>query len=215
MTNYINNIIQNIKIYTYNYLHKDDNYYYNYNNANDTFNYNEDVIIDDKQHRINVLLFIKQLKNVYYKYTNKEKFNIELYNTFIDDKNFDGGITGFDDDDDIRIFDNYVIEYIKNRNNVITFLQCKNKNIILKEDLKLLNDVKKFPDIKTVLFVIDMSEKELFNYCYSIIQNINNIFLLKDIIFSIIINYDGQYIRTNIKSMKKTNHPYLILERLL
>ncbi|WP_396189547.1 hypothetical protein, partial [Flavobacterium sp.] len=103
------------------------------------------VLIDDKQLRIDTLLFVRQFKNTYYKYTNKEKFNVELYNTFIDDKNFDGGLTAFDDDDEgnsVRIFDKYILEYIKNRNDVITYLQCKNKDVVVRTNLEQLGDFK-------------------------------------------------------------------------
>jgi hypothetical protein len=178
----------------------------------------QQVIFDDKQLRIDTLLFVRQFKNTYYKYTNKEKFNEELYNSFVDDKNFDGGQTAFDDDDQtIRIFDKYILEYIKNRNDVITFLQCKNKDVIFNLKLEQLNDLKYKNNKIDIIFAIDMPEKDLFNYCYNIIQKTGNISIIKGIVFSIILKYDNEYIRIKLNAFTKQmkNHHYLLLERFL
>lgn len=182
------------------------NYYDDLNKSS-----NNKILFDDKQVRINTLLYIKQVKNTYYKYTNKELFNKELYDTFIQDENFDGGLTAFDDEDDVRIFDKYILEYIKKRNSIITYMQCKNKSIELKTSL---HDMK---EKRSILFVLDMNEKELFKYCYDFIQESDNVHILQEIIFSFIIKYDGKFVRTCVNKVKNgnVNHPYLILERLL
>jgi|694.fasta_scaffold00020_31 hypothetical protein len=220
MFRYIKHALEDAKIYTYNYFYSDSktNKVYPKIMSDDEENDKQDVIIDDKQLRIDTLLFVRQFKNTYYKYTNKEKFNQELYNSFVDDKNFDGGQTAFDDDDqDVRIFDKYVLEYIKNRSDVITFLQCKNKDIVMKLKLEQLNDLHKKQDDFDIIFAIDMAEKDLFHYCYTIIQKTGKVYMIKAIVFSLILKYDGQYVRIKLNSFtkQKNNHPYLILERFL
>lgn len=214
--NYVNNIIKSVKIYAWNYMNADDNsckISTNFSNKlyYENFDKNNNVLIDDKAMRINTLLYIKQVKNTYYKYTKKELFNQELYNTFIRDENFDGGLTAFDDDDDVPIFDKYILDYIKNRNNTITYIQCKNKNI------KFVTNLEELTERDSVLFIIDMNDKDLFQYCYEFIQKTDNINMLKDIIFSIIIKYNGKYIKTNISNVKNSNkkHHFIILESLL
>lgn len=176
--------------------------------------------IDDKQLRIDTLLFIRQFKNTYYKYTNKQKFNPELYNSFTNDENFDGGMTGFDDDDEgqnVRIFDKYILEYIKNRSDVITYLQCKNKDVVIKLSLEQLKDIECEGKTMDILFAIDMPEKDLFNYCYSIIQKNGSISMIKHIVFSMIVRFQKEYIRIRLNALSKNkqSHPYLILERFL
>ena len=143
---------------------------------------------------------------------------MELYNSFIDDKNFDGGITAFDDDDqDTRIFDKYVLEDIKHRSEVITFLQCRNKDVIIKHKLEQLNDIQHSGSNMDIVFAIDMTENDLFTYCYSIIQRNGKISMIKNIVFGLILKYQGEYIRINLSAFtkNKNNHPYLILERFL
>lgn len=221
MFRYFSKLYDDAKIYTYNYFHEemppkkyqtlqatDDDKIETIHNAN----------IDDKQLRIDILLFVRQFKNTYYKYTNKDKFNPELYNSFVDDKHFDGGLTAFDDDDNIRIFDKYILEYIKNRNDVMTYLQCKNKNIELQTKLENLKDIKCSNNENIdVIFTIDMNEKDLFNYCHSILHKSGNIAMIKNIVFSIIIKYNGEHIRMKLGAFNKnkSNHPYLILERFI
>jgi hypothetical protein len=217
MLKYFDRLLENVKISAYNYF---------YSEQNDgepcarmihkTFENN----IDDKQLRIDTLLFVRQYKNTYYKYTNTEKFNHELYNTYVDDKHFDGGDSGYDDDDEIRIFDRYILEYIKNRNDVVTFLLCKNKEVVFKtklEDMVDVFDEKTKSNTIDILFTIDMNEKDLFNYCHSIISKNSEIAAIKTIVFSFICKYKGDYIRTKLSAFTsdKKNHPYLILESFL
>lgn len=220
MFRYFSNIFDNFRRYTYNMYHgneESNKLYSNLQFPDDEIKTKNDNI-DQKQLRIDVLLFVRQFKNTYYKYTNKDKFNAALYNSFIDDDNFDGGLTGFDDDDhEVRIFDKYILEYIKNRSEVLTYLQCKNKDIVLKDSLQKLDNLIIGNDKMDIIFAIDMNEKELFDYCYSIVANNGSMTTVKNIIFSMIVKYDGQYIRMKLGafSKNKNTHPYLILERFM
>jgi hypothetical protein len=224
MFRYFGKLYDDAKIYTYNYFHQDQatvstkTYQTLQSEDNDKIDCLSNSV-DDKQLRIDILLFVRQFKNTYYKYSNKYKFNPELYNSFVDDKHFDGGLTAFDDDDcNIRIFDKYILEYIKNRNDVMTYLQCKNINIELQTKLDDLKDIKCSNNENIdVIFTIDMNEKDLFNYCNSIINKNGNISMIKNIVFSIIIKYNGEYIRIKLGAFNKNknNHPYLILERFI
>jgi hypothetical protein len=218
MLKYFDKLLVNVKISAYNYF---------YSEQNDDGEPRARIIhktfentIDDKQLRIDTLLFVRQYKNTYYKYTNKDNFNHELYNTFLDDKHFDGGNSGYDDDDEVRIFDRYILEYIKNRNDIVTFLLCKNKEVILKtklEDLVDVFDEKNKSNKIDILFTIDMNEKELFSYCHSIVCKNYEIAAIKHIVFSFICKYKGEYVRTKLNAFTsdKKNHPYLILESFL
>jgi hypothetical protein len=225
MLRYIQHIIDDMNIYINNVICPDKKYPRNSIDLYESSACNvcNNVLIDDKQLRIDTLLFVRQFKNTYYKYTNKDKFNIDLYNSFIDDKNFDGGLTAFDDDDyaneenKVRIFDKYIFEYIKNRNDVITYLQCKNKDVVVRSNLEQLGDFKN--GRYDIVFAIDISEKELFNYCYTILQeSSSDVGMIRNIIFSMIFKYEGKYKRIKLSSMmtrQKDTHPYIILERLL
>jgi hypothetical protein len=219
MFKYFYKLYDDIKVYTYNYLNGNENIQsYPKLLMEDEEDFKVCNNIDDKQLRIDILLFVRQFKNTYYKYTNKEKFNPELYNSFVDDKNFDGGLTAFDDDDgDTRIFDKYILEYIKNRGDVLTYLQCKKKNVILKFKLEQLNHVVQYKEDVDIIFAIDMGEKDLFNYCYSIIAKTGNVSVIKNIVFSIILKYNDEFIRIKLSAFNrnKNSHPYLILERFI
>jgi len=182
---------------------------------NDRVNLNPNI--DEKQLRIDILLYIKQVKNTYYKYTNNPKFNQELYNSFGNDENFDGGDTAFDDDDNMRIFDKYVIDYIKHRNEIITYLQCKNKHVISNKKLTDLEDIRTLENTIDILFVIDMSDKDIFDYCYSLVKNRQNCATTKSILFSMVFKMNNEFVRIKLNSYKNTTkaHPYLIIENAL
>jgi hypothetical protein len=216
MFQYFSKLYESARIYAYNYLNDTTDAVKKYPPLQSDESH--EIRVDDKQLRLDTLLYIKQFKNTYYKYTNKAKFNPELYNTFIKDDQFDGGVTAFDDDDEnVRIFDKYILEYIKNRNDMITYLQCKNKDISLKIRLEDLTDMSTSVSDLDVLFVMDMSEKDMFTYCYSILQANGNILMVKNIIFSMILKYKGEYIRMKLSAFNKNKnmHPYVILEGLL
>lgn len=184
-------------------------YIYNYfnNNYKPITKYPEleelDNNIDNKQLRINILLFIRQYKNAYYKYTNKNKFNEELYDLFVNDENFDDKITAYDDEDEnIRIFDKYIFEYIKDRDDIMRYLQSNNKIVNLKSNLEEFNDIIFSKNNIDILFILDMSEKDIFTYCYNLLHNHQEISYIKDILFSIIFKYDNQIIRLKVDSLK-------------
>ena len=166
-----------------------------------------------KNIRINILLFIKQCKNTYYKYTNRENFNAELYKSFIDEDNFDGGETGFDDEDNVRIFDKYILDYIKSRNEILTYFQCKNIKVNLKSKISELRDIKFSQEEKDILFVIDMTDKDIFKYCYDAKKNIRDTNVTKGIILSMLFKLGEEYINIKLYTYKHPqHHPQMILE---
>jgi len=222
MSKYLEEIYKYIKITNHNYWHKNDN-------DNDKIYKNLEIDdtsliksarplqIDNKELRLNILLYIKQYKNIYYKYTNKDKFNSDLYNSYINDDSFDDSLTAYDDDDsNIRIFDKYIIKYIKKRNDIITYLQCKNKNVILHtvlDNLKNINNGETFD----ILFIIDMPERDILSYCLNILNNSGDMGLLKTIIFSMILNINNNNTRIKIESDSKDTieHPFVVLENYI
>jgi hypothetical protein len=177
---------------------------------------NDDVVISPeelKKLRINIILYIKQCKNTYFKYTNKEIFNKELYDSFIDNEHFDGGNTAFDDEDNIRIFDKYILEYIKSRNEIITYLQCKNKIVNLRTKLDDLRDFRSSDVEKDILFVIDMSDKDIFNFCYDAKKDIRDNNVTKSIVLSMVFKLGTEYVKIKLDSSKnKEYHPHMMLE---
>ena len=221
MFKYFGKLVEDAKIYIYNISHENPkpstHIYRNYDE------YSNEITplcnLDEKQLKIDVLLFVRQYKNTYYKYTNKSKYNEELYNSFINERNFDGGTTAFDDDDEVRIFDRYILEYIKNRNDIMTYLQCKNRDINIKQRLQDLFDVNQLTKNTPldILFVIDLSEKDLFTYCYHIVHKTGNISDIKNIVFSLVYNFKNEYIRIKLCKLTKdrSNHPYIVLENFL
>ena len=216
MYKYLKDIFQNIQVYSYNYFHnKPQN---NYPNKSIELNYDIAYRDDEKQLKIDTLLTIKHYKNLYYKYTDKTKFNHELYNNYISNDNFDEGETAYDDDDkNIKIFDKYILQYIKNRNDLISHLQGLNKEIIIKTSLdNIFNYKKKCNEIDAV-FVIDMNEKDLFLYIYSFVKEQKTLTIIQNIIFSLIIKYQNQFIKIKIDNFPKNkeNHPYIILDAIL
>jgi hypothetical protein len=175
---------------------------------------NEDVDISPdelKKLRVNTLLYIKQCKNTYYKYVCKEKFNEKLYESFIDDDHFDGGITGIDEDDDVRIFDKYILEYIKCRNDLQTYLLCKNKKINAKSSMSELVDFRSSGDEKDILFVIDMSDREIFDYCCNTKKNMKNSNIVKNMILSMILKYNNEFVNIKLNLTKTNKQHYRIL----
>jgi len=214
MFKYCNSLYLNLKIYAHNLIHKSDSTDYP---KTELFEKEEISLTSEeiKLLRLNTLLYIKQCKNTFFKYTNTEKFNSELYQSFFNDDNFDGGDTGIDDDDNIRIFDKYILDYIKNRNNIITYLQCKNQEINI---VSKLTDLKDFThsDVRDILFVIDMSDKDIFNYCLESKKNIKDCNVIKNIILSLIFKFNGEFINIKLNSSKSSHyHPHILLESSL
>lgn len=204
------NILQNFKVcgnHLWGYINPRSSYRYDHEMCYDVFNNRPS---NDKQRRIDTLLYIRQVKNTYYKYTNNRLFDPNIYNIFIGDDNFDGGDTAFDDDNETRIFDAYVIEYIKNRGAVMCYMSENHSDTPFVDKMEALDE-------KSVMFVMDMKDKDLFLYCYDIIESSYNTYKLKDIIFGLLFKRNGSYIRTNIGSFEvgKNNHAYVIMESLL
>lgn len=224
MFRYFSKLLDDTKIYLYNISQTDNNstsHHKQYRNYDEYSNEITVQNIDDKQLKIDVLLFVRQYKNTYYKYTNKSKFNEELYNSFVNDsdKYFDGGMTAYDDDDEIPIFDRYILEYIKNRNDVMTFLQCHRREIVIKQRLCDLYDVCHIQKDKPmdILFAIDLAEKELFTLCYEVVLKSAKISDIKNVVFSFIYKFKNDYIRIKLCKLTKdkSNHPYIVLENFL
>mgnify|MGYP001062176149 CR=1 FL=1 len=214
MFKYCNSLYLNLKIYAHNLIHKTDSFNYP---KTELFEKDEISLTSEeiKLLRLNTLLYIKQCKNTFFKYTNIEKFNSELYNSFFNDDNFDGGDTGIDDDDNIRIFDKYILDYIKNRNDIMTYLQCKNQKINI---VSKLSDLKDFThsEVRDILFVIDMSDKDIFNYCLESKRNIKDCNVIKNIILSLIFKFNGEFINIKLNTSKSNQyHPHILLESSL
>jgi hypothetical protein len=215
---YIKSLYEDVQRYCYNRLHNADEELKKCNRKYPKKNMFEDYQsdIDDKQLRVDTLLYIKQYKNVYYKYTNKSLFNPELYNYYSDNNTFfDSGKTAYDDDDDtVKIFDKYILEYIKNRNDFITHLQCKNKQIVQQTSFDMLREYKKGDSHIDVIFIMDMKERDIFLYIYGLIKEGKGMKELRGKIYSVIIRSQGEEIRIEITSFKN-NHPYIILNSIL
>lgn len=146
--------------------------------------------IPNKTEKIQLLLEVRHIKNIYYKYSGNILFRQELYDTFLVDNDFDSGISAFDDDTDIRIFDKYILNYIATRKK---FLQ----NILDEGNSYQLyissSDLEEHPlDAKYhILFIMDMTDKKIFEYCYNIYTiNTSQYFNLHDILFSAIVYKD-------------------------
>jgi len=210
---YCNRIVKNAKILTYQLLNNPQKKIYAKTQIS-LEDENLDISPEDlKNLRINTLLYIKQCKNTFFKYTCNEKFNSVLYDAFIDEENFDGGDTGFDDDDNVRIFDKYILNYIKNRNDIMTYLQCKGKKTHLKTRLQDLQDFYTRDNEKDILFVIDMSDRDIFDFCIDSKKNIKDTNVVKTIILSMVYKLKDDYVKIKINSLtSKDNHPYVVLE---
>jgi hypothetical protein len=215
MIEYYNNVLRSIKVGIYRLLNNPRCNTY----PKTVFDDDTDIEIpaeDFKSLRINTLLYIKQCKNTFFKYTCNDKFNQNLYNSFLQDDNFDGGDTGLDDEDNIRIFDKYILNYIKNRNNIMTYFQCKGKKVNIKTRLQDLRDFYTNENEKDILFVIDMADRDIFDFCIDSKKNISNINITKNIILSLVYKINDDYIKIKIESLKThDHHPYILLESCL
>ena len=219
-----NQLLTGLKVNVYNYLNGDENAMKKFNsigriNIEDDITRYRDKILnkeEEKKMKIDTLLYIKHMKNTYYKYTDKSKFNKDLYDKFIENDNFDSGDTAFDDDDNVRIFDRYILDYIKNRNEILTYLQCKNKGVRIVTKLDELEELRS-KDTIDILFVMDMSDKDIFSYCYDILKNNTNCTTAKAIVLSMVIKMNQDYVRIKINSCTSSNiyHPHLVLENII
>ena len=186
MINYIKNCIKNTKLINYNFLKKNIKDLEIIEEGQDI----EDIIINikeedlliqnsnDRQFKINILILIKIYINTYYNYSNNKK----LYNIFINNKFIISYLTEYDNNK-INIFDKYIIEYNIQKNNIIEYLKSKNKTINLKNNFESLNNINTSNNYIDVLFILDMPIKDMFLYCYHLlnkdkeISNIKNILL--------------------------------------
>lgn len=220
-----NQFLTGVKIQTYNFLNADDSTTIKKIKPVGRITLDEDITCgkekilskdEEKQMKIDTLLYIKHMKNTYHKYVDESKFNKDLYDKFIEKDNFDNGETAFDDDDDIRIFDRYILDYIKNRNNISTYMQCKNKSIRTVTKLEELEEIRS-KDIIDILFVMDMSDKDIFTYCYNILKSNTNSTTAKSIVLSMVLKMNKDYVRIRINSNKSNNfyHPHLVLENII
>lgn len=120
-------------------------------------------VSDTKSERVYLLLQIRHIKNIYYKYTNNALFRQDMYDTFLTDTDFDYGNVAFDDEEDnIRIFDKYILQYIELRKE---FLQGLQKYELYESVGKL--EERTVDDNHHILFIMDMTDKRVFEYCFS------------------------------------------------
>ena len=203
MINYIKNYIKNTKLINYNFLKK------NIKELEiiEEEQYIEDIIINikeedlliqnsnDRQFKINILILIKIYINTYYNYSNNKK----LYNIFINNKFIISYLTEYDNNK-INIFDKYIIEYNIQKNNIIEYLKSKNKTINLKNNFESLNNINTSNNYIDVLFILDMPIKDMFLYCYHLLNKDKEISNIKNILLSIVIKYNNQEIRLKVES---------------
>lgn len=145
----------------------------------------------NKTEKIQLLLQIRHIKNIYYKYTNNPLFRQELYDTFLTDTDFDYGDAAFDDNDDdnIRIFDKYIIKYIKSRELFLKNLIDMNLKYHLYLSTSKLEEHES-DESHHILFIMDMTDKKIFEYCYNLYILHNKDFRVIDTLFSAIIIYN-------------------------
>ena len=69
---------------------------------------------------------------------------------------------------------------------------------------------------KDILFVIDMPEKEIFEYCYDMKKNIKYCNVTKGIILSMVFKMNNEYVNIKLNASKNTEHHHrMILESCL
>jgi hypothetical protein len=134
----------------------------------------------NKELRINILLEIKNIKNTYYKYIYDSKFSEKLYNGILQETEDENGVLVSNNS---TIYDSDIIKYINCRKEL--FENTKNNYILKKniEDLYKLDS----KDSKNILHIIDLNERETFNYCYDIIKRSDKN-IIRDLLFTVIIN---------------------------
>lgn len=134
----------------------------------------------EKELRINILLEIKNIKNTYYKYMYDSKFSEKLYNGILQETEDENGVLVSNNS---TIYDSDIIKYINCRKEL--FENTKNSYILKKniEDLYKLDS----KDSKNILHIIDLNERETFNYCYDIIKRSDKN-IIRDLLFTVIIN---------------------------
>lgn len=183
--------------------------------------YIKDISLNNKENKIKLYLYIRYYKNLYYKYTNPAKFNIELYNSTIQqDINDVNDYIFFNKEDykdsiiddtpqDISIIEKHILLYVSNRNKF-------DKNI---SENKIINKITKIDDLDNyykinnnvdILYILDMKDKDCFNYCYKETDNTRNIYNIKDILFSAIIKYNDKLVKINLENYQYNNTNILV-----
>lgn len=132
----------------------------------------------NKESRINILLEIKNIKNTYYKYTYDKKYSEKLYNDILKETEDDNGVLVSNNS---TIYDSDIIRYIECRKELF-----ENKNYSIKKNFEKFYKLE-LNDSINLLYVIDLNERELFEYCYDIIKKYDDN-IVKDLLFSVIIN---------------------------
>ena len=122
--------------------------------------------IPNKPEKLHLLLQIRHIKNIYYKYTNSPSFRQDLYDSFSTDTDFDHGEVAFDDEDNIRIFDKYIINYIKERQEYVQGLRDKDNKVHFYLSTGHLEEHTP-NEAYHILFIMDMTDKRIFEYCYN------------------------------------------------
>ena len=118
----------------------------------------------DKSKKIQLFLQIRHIKNIYYKYTKNILFREQLYNEFSKENDFDYGECAYDDENgNISIFDTYICRYIEKRKEFINELQNKGSEYELFTNIPESNDNKK----QCIVFIIDMTDRNILDYCMS------------------------------------------------
>lgn len=207
MINYIKNYIKNTKLINYNFLKKNIKDLEIIEKKKDIEEIlinikEEDILINnsnDRQLQINILILIKIYTNTYYKYSNNDKFNDKLYNIFINNEFIISYLTEYNNHK-INIFDKYIIEYNIQKNNIIKYLKSKNKTVNFKNNFESLNNINTSSNYIDVLFILDMSIKDIFLYCYFLLNKNKDIMNIKNILLSIVIKYNNQEIRLKVDS---------------
>lgn len=133
----------------------------------------------DKESRINILVEIKNIKNTYYKYTYDKKYSEKLYNGILQETEYENGVLISNNS---NIYDNDVIKYINYREEL-----SKNTKNNYNLNKNFENFYSQSTNFSNILYIMDLNERELFEYCYDIIKRDDKI-NIKDIIFSVIIN---------------------------
>jgi hypothetical protein len=152
------------------------------NTTNPDLEYSSYGISDkkNKESRINILLDIKNIKNTYYKYTYNKKYSDKLYNDVLKETEYENGVLVSNNS---TIYDSDIIKYIECRKELF---QNKEKTYILKKNLEDISRLESI-DTKNILYIIDLNDKELFEYCYNIVKWYDEN-VVKDLLFSVIIN---------------------------
>ena len=203
MINYIKKYINYNKLINYNFFKKNTKDLEIIEEKKDIeeilINIKEDDILinnlNDRQFQINILILIKIYTNTYYNYSNNKK----LYNIFINNKFIISYLTEYDNNK-INIFDKYIIEYNIQKNNIIKYLKSKNKTVNFKNNFESLNNINTLNNYIDVLFILDMPIKDMFLYCYHLLNKDKEISNIKNILLSIVIKYNNQEIRLKVDS---------------